>query len=201
MMKQLLCNTAAILIMALLFVSCGDDQSSQEKTDGLTQTRTNDNQSTHLDAVPDGGSADNVTTTGSIGSQFVFTASDIDGNRHSSDEWIGKGPVVVNVWGTWCPPCRKEVPDLVKLYEEFKPKGIEILGFAVRDTPDKVRKYSKNNNMTWVMMMGDQDAIQTFGSIRGVPTTIFIDKDGKELGRFVGAKTYEQFKEAFEALL
>lgn len=197
MMKRLLCNAVAILIMALLFVSCGDDQSSQKNANDLTQAKMNNNQATH----PDGGSAGNVTATGSISNQFVFTATDIDGNQRISDEWMGKGPVVVNVWGTWCPPCRKEIPDLVKLYEEFKPKGIEILGFAVRDTPDKVRKFSEGNNMNWVMMMGDQGAIETFGSIRGVPTTIFIDKDGKELGRFVGARSYKEFKEAFEALL
>jgi len=201
MMKRLLLTTVAILIMALLFVSCGDDQTSQDNTNTSAQAKINDNQATPPDAVPDGGGTDNVAATGSISSQFVFTATDIDGNQHTSDEWIGKGPVVVNVWGTWCGPCRKEVPDLVKLYEEFKPQGIEILGFAVRDTPDKVRNFSTSNNMNWVMMMGDQNSIETFGSIRGVPTTIFIDKDGKELGRFVGARSYKEFKEAFEAIL
>jgi len=192
MMKRLLFVFAAILSMALLLASCGESESAREDTRVQAQAETDNNQANNPDVA---------TSTENSGSQFVFTATDIDGNSHSSDEWIGKGPVVVNVWGTWCGPCRKEVPDLVRLYEEYKPQGVEILGFAVRDTPDKVRKFSEANNMNWVMMMGDQNNLRPFGSIRGVPTTIFIDKDGKELGRYVGARSYDEFKEAFEALL
>jgi len=132
--------------------------------------------------------------------KFVFSAYDIDGTLRSTDEWVGKQPVVLNFWGTWCPPCRKEIPDLIKAYNEFHPKGVEIIGLAVKDTPDKVVSYTKKNGMEWVMLMAGNDLVAKY-RITGVPTTIFIDKNGTEIGRFVGPRDLETFRMAFEATM
>jgi thiol-disulfide isomerase/thioredoxin len=129
-----------------------------------------------------------------------FTAVDLSGKQRKSSEWMGKQPVVINFWGTWCPPCRKEIPDLVKVYSEFKGKGVEIVSLAVNDTPEKVKDYATQAQMDWVMLMGDQDVAQVFGGIRGVPTTIFYDRTGKEVGRFVGGRDYDTFHKAFEMI-
>ena len=69
-----------------------------------------------------------------------FTAYNLNGAPQHTSEWIGKGPVVLNFWGTWCPPCRREIPDLVRVYNELHPQGIEILGLAVRDRPNAQRQ-------------------------------------------------------------
>ena len=129
-----------------------------------------------------------------------FTAVDIDGNTHHGSEWIGKQPVVINFWGTWCPPCRKEIPDLVKVYREYKDKGVQIVSLAVNDSPDQVKDYASKAQMDWVMLMGDNDVAQIFGGIRGVPTSIFYDRNGKEVGRFVGGRDYDTFKKAFDMI-
>ena len=55
--------------------------------------------------------------------------------------------------------------------------------------------------MNWVMLMGNDDVVDKYGPISGVPTTIFLDKNGKEVTRFVGAQSYETFKPAFEEIL
>lgn len=130
-----------------------------------------------------------------------FSASDLNGTVHQSSEWIGKQPVVINFWGTWCPPCRREIPELVKLYDEYRDKGVEIVSLAVRDTPEKVDKFTQANNMNWVMLMGDIQILQAMKATRGVPTTIFYDKDGNEKFRFVGARDYNTFKQAFESII
>jgi len=135
------------------------------------------------------------------GTGQYFEVFDITGKSHRSDEWIGKQPVVLNFWGTWCGPCRKEVPDLVKLYNEYAPKGIEILGLAVRDRPDKVDSFSKQYGMRWVMLMASRDIIIRYGVASGIPQTIFLDKNGREVKRFIGARPYETLKTGFEALL
>ncbi len=127
-----------------------------------------------------------------------FTAYDIDGNLHLSSQWIGRQPVVINFWGTWCPPCRREIPDLVKLYAEYKSKGVEIISFAVRDTPERVRSYAAQQKMEWVLLMANKEAISGYRLTGSVPTTIFIDRTGKELGRFIGARPYDMFRKAFE---
>jgi len=132
-----------------------------------------------------------------------FAVYDTKGKLHQSDEWIGKQPVVVNVWGTWCPPCRREIPELVRLYGEYHDKGIEMLGMAVatRDTPQKVESFAAQNNMKWVMLMAENQHLYALGVLTGVPTTIFYDRDGNEVNRFVGPRDYGTFKQAFESIL
>ena len=129
-----------------------------------------------------------------------MTARDIDGNVRIFSEWIGKQPVIINVWGTWCPPCRREIPAIIQLYKEYKPKGVEIVSMAVRDTPEKVRQFTQQAGMDWVMVMRDDHVLQRLGYSGSVPTTIFFNKEGYEVQRFVGARSYDDFKAAFEAI-
>ncbi len=129
-----------------------------------------------------------------------FELFDINGKPHRSSEWIGKQPVVLNFWGTWCGPCRREIPDLVRLYREYSPRGVEILGLAVRDHPDRIASFTQQFGVTWVMLMADNNTIFRYGATRGVPTTIFIDRDGHEVMRFVGARPYDILKTGFEAI-
>lgn len=181
--KKLLYTLPALAIVFAL-ASCGGDQAAEK---------------TPADQPADNTSADVQSTDAAPA--VAFTAYDIDGKLRTSSEWIGKQPVVVNFWGSWCPPCRKEIPDLVKLYDEYRPKGVEILGVAVKDTPQSVESFAKKNKMDWVMLMADDGVVSQFQPLRGVPTTIFLDKQGNEIGRFVGPPSYDQFKEAFDALL
>ena len=170
------------LTMMFLLISCGGDTQSENQTDAVAQTPPQETPDANVDG------------------EFVFTAYDVDGNLRSTAEWVGKQPVVLNFWGTWCPPCRKEIPDLVKVYDEFQDHGIEMIGLAVNDIPDNVIKFSMQNKMNWVMLMADPAMAQRY-KITGVPTTIFIGRDGKELGRFVGPRDYETFKVAFTLTL
>lgn len=147
----------------------------------------------------EGDTSSNTETVTVSGTSFM--AYDSGGKLRNSDEWIGKQPVVLNFWGTWCPPCRREVPDLVRLYSEYRGKGIEMIGLAVKDEPGDVREYANRNGMDWEMLMADQDIIYQWQATQGVPTTIFLDRTGREIGRFVGAQSYETFKPAFEAIL
>ena len=146
---------------------------------------------------------DSNSNTANVSSTSVpqFSAKDIDGELRHSSEWLGKQPVVINVWGTWCPPCRREIPDLAKLYAEYKPKGVELISLAVKDTPERVRQYAERNNMNWVLLMSEDQILIDYKATRGVPTTIFIDKDGNEVARFIGMKDYETLKKGFEAIL
>lgn len=165
------------LIAMFLMISCGGESQSENNLDDAA-------------APPE------VAETPTVESEFLFTAYDLNGNARNSNEWVGKQPVVINFWGTWCPPCRREIPDLVRVYNEFQSQGIEMIGLAVNDTPEKVIRFAAENGMNWVMLMGDRDLGIRY-QITGVPTTIFLSRDGKELGRFVGPRDYATFKEAF----
>ncbi len=169
-----------IAIISFGLISCSSDN---EATNNKTETTTP------------------KSTVVSNSSTVDFAAYDLNGNLHQSSEWIGKQPVVINFWGTWCPPCRREIPDLVKLYDEYNQKGIEIVSLAVKDTPDKVDVYKEKAGMGWVMLMGTPAIMMSMNATKGVPTTIFLDKQGNEVTRFVGMRDYNTFKQAFESLL
>lgn len=169
----------ALLLLAVLMTSCGSSESSDVDRSGQSA----------------------ATAQPAAEGYAALAAWDLDGNRKPLSEWIGKKPVVVNFWGTWCPPCRREIPDLIRLYKEYRPQGIEIVGLAVRDHPQRVRQFAVQIGMEWVMLMADDALKISFGLTGAVPTTIFLDKDGREIGRFVGRRDYEAFKEAFEAIL
>jgi thiol-disulfide isomerase/thioredoxin len=130
----------------------------------------------------------------------AFVARDLEGNWHNSSEWIGQKPVVINFWGTWCPPCRREIPDFVKLYDEYYMKGVEIISLAVNDTPDRVKDYAYENNMDWVLLLAQDQILIDFKITNGVPMTVFIDKDGVEVGRYIGMKDYNSLKRGFDAI-
>lgn len=179
MLRRLTLLTTLTLTMTFLIAGCGSNQADD------------DAQKTAIETAPGNPAVEN---------EFLFTTYDVDGNIQSTDQWIGKQALVLNFWGTWCPPCRKEIPDLVKVYNEFRGQDIEMLGLAVRDMPDNVIKFSRDNAMDWPMLMADNSLAIKF-RITGVPTTIFISRNGTELGRFVGPQDYETFKRAFELAL
>nr|MBN2278459.1 TlpA family protein disulfide reductase [candidate division Zixibacteria bacterium] len=142
------------------------------------------------------------TKTGSGNSTVAdFTTTDIEGNSHSISEFIGRKPVIINFWGTWCPPCKREMPDLKRIYDEYKGRGLEIVGLAVNDTPEKVKAFAGQYGTDWMMLMSTKEAMLAFGLGSAIPVTIFYDKDGKEQGRYTGARGYEDFKIMVEKMI
>lgn len=131
----------------------------------------------------------------------TFSVYDTFGKPHTFEEFKGKGPIVLNFWGTWCPPCRRELPDLKKIYAEYQPQGLEMIGLAVNDSPGKVRQFSAENGMNWIMLLADDNAIQSFQLGSGIPVTIFINREGKEVSRLIGARGYDDFKREISKIL
>ncbi|EHQ89156.1 TlpA family protein disulfide reductase [Desulfosporosinus youngiae] len=109
-----------------------------------------------------------------------FTVLDAEGNAVKLSELFGK-PIVLNFWASWCPPCKGEMPDFNKVYEEV---GRDITFMMVdlvdgqRETKEKGAQYVKGQGFTFpVYFDTEQDAARKYG-IGSIPTTIFIDKDG-----------------------
>ena len=176
-MKSKAIAASILMLFAAFFVSC----SSSDKSDA----------SNKFEAAKSGANV----------SKGAFSVLDIGGNLHNIDEYIGKSPLIVNFWGTWCPPCRKELPDLKRIYDEYRGQGLEIIGFAVNDTPQKVRAFAPQFGLEWVLLMANNDAIRYFRIGTAVPVTIFIDRNGNEIGRFVGMRTYNDFKAEVQKII
>jgi thiol-disulfide isomerase/thioredoxin len=186
--RLILVLTAAVALYCA--ISCGGSKEASADKPSNAAVQTADNGSAVQAAAP--------TSTAPV---INFTANDTKGQPRTSAEWFGKKPVVLNFWGTWCPPCRREIPDLVKLYKEYEPKGVEIVGFAVKDMPDKVQAFANTSDMGWVMLMANNQVLNDYDISNGVPTTVFLDRNGREVTRFIGPQEYGTFKSAFDAIL
>ncbi len=95
-------------------------------------------------------------------------------------------PVIVNFWATWCPPCRREMPGLVKAYEEHKDDGLMILEVDVAEPPEAVAQFVQEYNMTMPVILDQRQEVTRLYRTDSFPTSFFIDKDGVIQVRWVG---------------
>lgn len=107
-----------------------------------------------------------------------FTTEDVFGNPVSLSQFKGQ-PVWLMFWGSWCPPCRAEFPDLQAAYAKLEPRGLRMLGVSLRESPVDAAAYAGRNGATF-LVLSDPDETDTGASypILNFPTHIFIDKDG-----------------------
>ena len=104
-------------------------------------------------------------------------------------DYAGK-PLVVNVFGSWCPPCNLEAPDLGSFAKQNP--GAQVVGIASEDTEKDATAFMQKYGLTYPMVLDDGTWVQELG-VTAYPTTIFYDAKGKEVDRLVGASTLDQF--------
>ncbi len=137
---------------------------------------------------------------------FTFSLKDLDDKKISLDEFKGK-VVIVDIWGTWCPPCRKEIPHFVDLHKKYNDKGLEIVGLNYREEgePAEVKKTIKDfiaeNKMPYKCAVGDEKTQDMVPDFQGYPTTLFIDKAGKVRLKLVGYTEKPILEEIIKTLL
>lgn len=118
-----------------------------------------------------------------------FSLPDMQGKMHSLSGWRNK-VVVLNFWATWCPPCREEIPEFVKLQNTYSKAGIQVIGVAV-DNLEDVKEFYQAEGMNYPVLIGEQDAINImaeFGETTGsLPYTVVLNTDGKIVAHKLGA--------------
>ncbi len=124
-----------------------------------------------------------------------FTLKNIEGKDVSLADYKGK-VVFVNFWATWCPPCRGEIPDLIKLQDKYGKDGFAILGISVdqQKTMGEVPGFVKKMSMNYPVLYAQREVVVSYGGIESIPTTFVINRDGRALGKIVGARSYETFE-------
>lgn len=113
--------------------------------------------------------------------------TDRAGVRRKLSEWKGR-PTVINFWATWCEPCRREIPLLLKLRQENAAAGLEVVGIAV-DSRDAVLKYAQEMHIDYPVLIGEQEglqAVQAFGMETELPFSVFADSQGRIVTLKVG---------------
>lgn len=143
--------------------------------------------------------------TAQKGAQTIFAASlpDLQGNNQPVSQWRGK-VLVVNFWATWCEPCRREIPEFIKLQEQFRGQGLLFVGIAL-DQKEKVAAYSKEAGINYPVLVGDWEAIELARAAGnrqgGLPFTVVIDRNGKIAGTRLGEISQADMEAMFKPLL
>jgi thiol-disulfide isomerase/thioredoxin len=129
--------------------------------------------------------------------------TDLQGRTHHLAEWKGK-ILVCNFWATWCEPCRNEIPMLVALSGEMAPKNVVFVGIAV-DHAAKVREFAKDYKITYPMLVAGPGGIELMRAIGnqsgGLPYTAFLDREGRVVGRKLGALNKADLQERLGEML
>lgn len=129
-----------------------------------------------------------------------FTLKTLDGSELSLSQFRGQ-PVLINFWASWCPPCRLEMPELVRAFEAHQSEGFIILAvdLTFQDSITDVRAFVDEFNMTFPVVLDETGEVtNSVYRLRGLPTSVFIGRDGKIKRVHIGAMTREQI-EAFIA--
>ena len=115
-----------------------------------------------------------------------FTFPDLDGRKVSLSDFRGK-VVLVNIWATWCPPCRDEMPSMQKLYERFKGEHFEILAVSIdADGREAVAPFMQQMNLTFPVLLDPKEKIRSLYGITGVPESFIVDRDGILVNKVIG---------------
>ena len=131
---------------------------------------------------------------------YDFTLKDMDGNEVSLSNFRGK-KVMLNFWATWCAPCRAEIPHMVKLYGERHDEGFEIIAVNLREGPERVGPFVERLHMEFPVLLDSSGKVGNAYSVRGIPTSIFLDENGVIQAVHVGTLTDESLQKYVAALI
>lgn len=129
----------------------------------------------------------------------------LDGGTFDSRDYDGK-VLVVNVWGSWCPPCRAEAPGLRQVWQETRSQGVQFVGIDVRDNDAAALAFERSFKITYpsITTADSAPALLALGSIlprNAIPSTVLVDREGNVAARVVGRTTYTTLRDLVDDVL
>ena len=136
---------------------------------------------------------------------FSFSLPDLQGKTVTLGDYKGK-IVIVDIWGTWCPPCRMEVPHFIELYDKYRAQGLEMVGInyeegAQEEWSKTITEFVKEQRINYPCLIGDDATQGRIANFQGFPTTLFIDREGVVRLMLVGYHPYEKLEAVVLELL
>ena len=131
---------------------------------------------------------------------------DLDGKEIHEKDLAGK-VVVIDVWGTWCPPCRMEIPHFIRLQSEYEDEGLAVIGLTWENQPpndrlrDRVQRFAAQNEVNYRMALLTPELLGRIPDLRAFPTTFFVGRDGTVRQRMVGYHNYKDLEAQAKPLL
>jgi peroxiredoxin len=180
----------SLLLIAVLFITSACNSDSPKKSNKPTPTvRRLDPMSAPLYPFPEGSEAPN------------FKTKLIDGQEVQLSDYKGQ-VVLINIWATWCAPCREETPELVDLYEEYKDDGFVVLGVSMdKQGLSVVKPFMEKYEVTYPMIIDDGTVTKKYDPSMGIPTTYIINKEGHMVYYAVGAVSKRELEPRIKHLV
>ena len=133
------------------------------------------------------------------GEMFKDFAVEYNGKTTRLSDYVGRGQyVLADFWASWCGPCRQQIPDLISLYQQYKEKGLTVLGIAFRDKPEETEQAIRDLGIPYPQIINAQNIPATLYGIDALPHTILFAPDGTIIARNIyGEELKEKLKEIF----
>lgn len=186
MKKYIFASVGLLAIIAIIGISTMNTNAAEEKNNQVL----------------------NISSVSKVVKDKLIDFTYMENGKEKSFSDLAKGKVVfLNFWGTWCPPCRAEIPDIIKINKELKGKDILIVGIALekQNTKDKnatVSNFHTKNNMNYINFVdNDLELSSAYGGMKYVPTTLMINKNGDIVEVIQGMRSYDEFMKSINKIL
>ncbi len=130
----------------------------------------------------------------------TYTVKRLDGQPDSLDRYRGK-VTLVNLWASWCAPCRSETPALERLYEEDRGRGLVVLGIDQGESPEAASAFVREMKLQYPILLDDGQKYGRAYAAVGLPTSIVVDRTGHIVRGIDGEMTIDQMRDAVDPVL
>lgn len=130
-----------------------------------------------------------------------FELKTLEGNIVKLSDYKGK-VVLLDFWATWCGPCRKGIPDLIELQDQFE-KDLVIIGISLdqANTINQLQPFINNYKIDYPVVLGDNKVVKDYGNITAIPTSFIINQNGEIVNKFIGLMPKSKLVEEINSLL
>lgn len=212
----------ALMVIVTVFSACGKEKAPDTSDPAANSTTTatgnteKENTPTEENASSDGQTAPTVESGEKNDSAFfdAFESETIDGKKVTDDIFKGNKLTMINVWGTFCSPCINEMPDLQKLSEDYKDKGVKVIGIVLdvydyteqKNSPQKItdaKNILKQTGVKYQNILPSASLNKAkLDAIFSVPTTYFLNEKGEIIGsEYVGSRSYDEWSRIINNIL
>ncbi len=128
-----------------------------------------------------------------------FSLNDLNGKAANLSDFKGK-VIILDFFASWCPPCREEIPDFIKLQNEYGPQGFTVIGVAMVSLDD-AKAFASKMGINYPVLIDDEKSSAAYGPIRSIPTTFVIGKEFKVMKKYIGFRSKDIFEGDVKELL